>query len=41
MAGLGRAPHVLPVLDIYRRYYGGKVALYILGTFYITMATAG
>src|SRR5438874_50323 len=25
---------VLPVLDIYRRYYGGKVALYILGTFY-------
>jgi hypothetical protein len=41
MAGLGWAPHVLPVLDIYRRYYGGKVALYILGTFYISMATAG
>jgi hypothetical protein len=32
---------MLPVLDIYRRYYGGKVALYILGTFYIAMATAG
>ncbi|HEY8284686.1 MAG TPA: permease [Chloroflexota bacterium] len=32
---------VLPVLDIYRRYYGGRVALYILGTFYITMAAAG
>jgi len=32
---------VLPVLDIYRRYYGGKVALYILGTFYGTMAVAG
>jgi len=32
---------VLPVLDIYRRYYGGKVALYILVTFYITMAAAG
>jgi uncharacterized membrane protein YraQ (UPF0718 family) len=32
---------VLPVLDIYRRYYGGKVALYILGTFYATMAAAG
>ncbi|HXT34001.1 MAG TPA: permease [Chloroflexota bacterium] len=32
---------VLPVLDIYRRYYGGKVALYILGTFYVTMAVAG
>src|SRR5213082_1681879 len=32
---------VLPVLDIYRRYYGGRVALYILGTFYVTMAAAG
>jgi uncharacterized membrane protein YraQ (UPF0718 family) len=32
---------VLPVLDIYRKYYGGRVALYILGTFYITMAAAG
>jgi uncharacterized protein len=32
---------VLPVLDIYRRYYGGRVALYILGTFYVTMALAG
>ena len=32
---------VLPVLDIYRRYYGGRVALYILGTFYVTMAVAG
>jgi len=32
---------VLPILDIYRRYYGGRVALYILGTFYATMAIAG
>ncbi len=32
---------VLPVLDIYRKYYGRKVALYILGTFYVTMAAAG
>ena len=32
---------VLPVLDIYRRYYGGRVALYILTTFYATMALAG
>jgi uncharacterized membrane protein YraQ (UPF0718 family) len=32
---------VLPILDIYRKYYSGKVALYILGTFYITMAAAG
>jgi uncharacterized protein len=32
---------VLPILDIYRRYYGGRVALYILGTFYLAMAAAG
>jgi hypothetical protein len=32
---------VLPILDIYRRYYGGRVALYLLGTFYLTMAAAG
>src|SRR5438067_2546294 len=32
---------VLPILDIYRRYYGGRVALYILGTFYAAMAAAG
>lgn len=32
---------ILPILDIYRRYYGGRVALYILGAFYVTMAVAG
>ncbi len=32
---------VLPVLDIYRRYYGGRVALYILAAFYVTMVVAG
>jgi uncharacterized protein len=32
---------VLPVLDIYRKYYGWKVMLYILVTFYVTMAVAG
>ena len=32
---------VLPVLDIYRKYYGWKVMSYILITFYITMALAG
>jgi uncharacterized membrane protein YraQ (UPF0718 family) len=32
---------VLPVLDIYRKYYGGRVMLYILGSFYVTMAAAG
>jgi len=32
---------VLPILDIYRKYYGGRVAVYILATFYVTMAVAG
>ena len=32
---------VLPILDIYRKYYGWKVMGYILITFYITMAAAG
>jgi uncharacterized membrane protein YraQ (UPF0718 family) len=32
---------VLAILDIYRKYYGGRVMLYILVTFYVTMAAAG
>jgi uncharacterized protein len=32
---------VLPILDIYRKYYGMRVTLYILATFYATMAAAG
>jgi len=32
---------ILPLLDIYRKYYGWKVMSYILLTFYITMAAAG
>jgi hypothetical protein len=32
---------VLPVLDIYRKYYGARVMLYILVTFYVVMAAAG
>jgi uncharacterized membrane protein YraQ (UPF0718 family) len=32
---------VLPILDIYRKYYTGRVALYILATFYVAMAVAG
>ena len=32
---------ILPILDIYRKYYGWKVMGYILVTFYITMAIAG
>lgn len=31
----------LPILDIYRKYYGWKVMGYILVTFYVTMAAAG
>ena len=32
---------ILPILDIYRKYYGWKVMSFILVTFYITMAAAG
>ncbi|MDP9236145.1 MAG: permease [Chloroflexota bacterium] len=32
---------VLPIIDIYRRYYTLKVALYITATFYLAMAAAG
>jgi hypothetical protein len=32
---------VLPILDIYRKYYGWKTMFYILGTFYLTMVCAG
>ncbi|MFL5706050.1 MAG: permease [Ktedonobacteraceae bacterium] len=32
---------ILPILDIYRKYYGWKVMWYILVTFYVTMAAAG
>ncbi|MEO8972758.1 MAG: permease [Ktedonobacteraceae bacterium] len=32
---------ILPILDIYRKYYGWNVMWYILLTFYITMAAAG
>ncbi|HUD44211.1 MAG TPA: permease [Patescibacteria group bacterium] len=32
---------ILPILNIYRKYYGLKVAAYIFITFYIVMALAG
>jgi uncharacterized membrane protein YraQ (UPF0718 family) len=32
---------VLPILNIYRKYYGGRVTLLLLGTFYAAMAAAG
>jgi uncharacterized membrane protein YraQ (UPF0718 family) len=32
---------IAPILNIYRKYYGGKMALFLLGTFYAAMAVAG
>ena len=32
---------VLPILDIYRKYYGPRMALYLLGASYAVMAAAG
>ncbi|MFJ2633851.1 permease [Streptomyces sp. NPDC087422] len=32
---------ILPVLNIYRRYYGARMALYLLGAFYAAMVVAG
>ncbi len=32
---------ILPILNIYRRYYGWRMAAFLLGTFYATMALAG
>jgi uncharacterized membrane protein YraQ (UPF0718 family) len=32
---------ILPILDIYRKYYGWRVAAFLLATFYATMAAAG
>ncbi|WP_037913502.1 permease [Actinacidiphila yeochonensis] len=32
---------ILPILSIYRKYYGGRTALFLLGTFYAAMAVAG
>jgi uncharacterized protein len=32
---------IAPILNIYRKYYGAKMALFLLGTFYAAMAAAG
>jgi uncharacterized membrane protein YraQ (UPF0718 family) len=32
---------ILPILDIYRRYYGWRMAGFIVATFYATMVAAG
>ncbi|MFD7833319.1 permease [Kitasatospora sp. NPDC059803] len=32
---------ILPILNIYRKYYGRRTALFLLGTFYAAMVVAG
>jgi uncharacterized protein len=32
---------ILPILNIYRKYYGRRVAGFLLAVFYVTMAAAG
>ncbi|WP_406319491.1 permease [Streptomyces sp. NBC_00118] len=32
---------ILPILNIYRKYYGAKMAAFLLGTFYLAMVIAG
>ena len=32
---------ILPILNIYRRYYGLKMMLVLMGTFYVAMVAAG
>ena len=32
---------VLPILNIYRKYYGGRMSLFLLATFYASMVIAG
>src|SRR6202007_2146044 len=32
---------ILPIIDIYRRYYGRRMAAFIVATFYAAMAAAG
>ena len=32
---------IAPILSIYRKYYGARMALFLLGTFYAAMAAAG
>ncbi|SFJ89872.1 hypothetical protein SAMN05421835_110119 [Amycolatopsis sacchari] len=32
---------ILPILNIYRKYYGMRMALTVLGTFYVAMVAAG
>ena len=41
MAFIFADPIVLPTLDIYRKYYGWRVAGFLLLSFYATMVAAG
>lgn len=31
---------ILPIVNIYRKYYGGRMSLFLLGTFYVSMVLA-
>ena len=31
---------ILPILNIYRKYYGGRMSLFLLGTFHVAMVLA-
>ena len=31
---------ILPIINIYRKYYGGRMSLFLLGTFYLAMVIA-
>ncbi len=32
---------IIPIIVIYRKYYGPRMALFLAGTFYLTMVAAG
>jgi uncharacterized protein len=32
---------ILPIVNIHRKYYGGRMSLYLLGISYLAMAAAG
>ncbi|MGW5418792.1 permease [Streptomyces sp. NPDC003943] len=32
---------ILPILNIYRKYYGGRMAVFLFGTFYVAVVIAG
>ena len=36
-----RRPDRVPILNIYRKYYGRRMSLFLLATFYVSMVLAG